>query len=261
MNADPAELVVRLLPSAVSGDAKLQYATSYLVGESVAIDAGSVGLYGGPQAQQRVRHVLLTHSHTDHIATLPILLENTLSQSGPPLEVWAGPETIACLHEDVFNDRVWPRLEVLRRPMGPALVLHELESEREVELGGLRVLPVAVDHTVPTLAFLLSTSRASVVIAGDTGPTERLWELAAQAPNLEAVFLESAFPDELEELARVSMHLTPRTFAGERAKLARDVAFVAVHLKPRHRERIVEQLQALDIPGLEIGAPGREYRW
>jgi ribonuclease BN (tRNA processing enzyme) len=261
MPAASGELRIRLLPSAISGDGAIQYATSYLVGDGVAIDAGSVGMHGGPDAQRRVRHVLLTHSHTDHIATLPILLENTLSQDGPALEVWAGKETLACLHEDVFNDRVWPRLGVLRRPAGPALVLHEVESERAFEAGGLRVLPVAVDHTVPTLAFVASTSRASALIVGDTGPTERLWQIAAQVPDLKAVFIESSFPDELAELARVSKHLTPRTFAAERAKLKRELAFVAVHLKPRHREEIVAQLLALGIPGLEIGVPGKEYCW
>jgi ribonuclease BN (tRNA processing enzyme) len=261
MTLPSEELRVRLLPSAVSGDGAIQYATSYLVGDSVAIDAGSVGLHGGPEAQRRVRHVLLTHSHADHIASLPILLENTLSQAGPALEVWAGKETLACLRADVFNDRVWPRLEALKRPAGPALVLHELASEREFEVGGLRVLPVAVDHTVPTLAFVLSTAKACVIVAGDTGPTERLWRIAAQLPQLAAVFLEASFPDELADLARRSMHLTPRTFAGERAKLARELAFIAVHLKPRHRDAIVAQLEALAIPGLAIGVPGKEYRF
>ncbi|HTF87628.1 MAG TPA: 3',5'-cyclic-nucleotide phosphodiesterase [Planctomycetota bacterium] len=261
MSVDSGNLRVRLLPSAVSGDGTMQYATSYLVGDSVAIDAGSVGLHGGVEAQRRVRHVLLTHSHTDHIASLPILLENTLSQDGPPLEVWAGKETLACLEGDVFNDRVWPRLEILKRKVGPAMVMHELESEREVDVGGLRVLPIRVDHTVPTLAFLVSTARASAVIAGDTGPTERLWQIAEKVPGLAAVFLEASFPDELHEIARRSMHLTPRSFALERAKLKRELAFVAVHLKPRFREQIVAELQALAIPGLEIGVPGKEYRW
>jgi ribonuclease BN (tRNA processing enzyme) len=149
----------------------------------------------------------------------------------------------------------------LKRESGPALVLHELVSEREVSVGGLKVLPVSVDHTVPTLAFVVSTSRACVVIAGDTGPTDRLWQIASARADLAAVFLEASFPDELDDMARRSKHLTPRTFAGERAKLRRDLAFIAVHLKPRHREQIVAQLHALDIPGLEIGVPGKEYRW
>lgn len=261
MATPPSPLRVRLLPSAVSGDGTLQYATSYLIDDSIAVDAGSVGLYGGPEAQRSIRHVLLTHSHSDHIASLPTLLENTLTRDGPPLEVWAGAETLACLHRDVFNDRVYPRLEVLTRPVGPAMVLHELESEREVRLGGLAVLPVAVDHTVPTLSYVVSNGRASVLIAGDTGPTERLWQVAQAREELAAVFLEASFPDEMHDLARRSMHLTPRTFELERAKLARPAAFIAVHLKPRYRDQIVAQLRAQGIPGLEIGEAGREYRW
>lgn len=261
MGSAGGTLRIRLLPSAVSGDGTLQYATSYLIGDSVAVDAGSIGLSGTPADQRRVQHVLLTHSHTDHVASLPILLDNTLTQDGRALEVWAGRETLAALRSDVFNDRIWPRLEVFQRSAGPALVLHELESEREVDLAGLKVLPVRVDHTVPTLAFIVRAPGASAVIAGDTAPTQRLWQVAGGIPDLRAVFLEASFPDELADLAGRSMHLTPRSFAGERAKLARELAFIAVHLKPRHRERIVAQLRALAIPGLEIGAPGKEYAW
>jgi len=256
-----ASLRLRLLPSAVSGDPEQQFATSYLVNDSIAVDAGSVGFQGTPAEQDRVRHVLLTHSHADHVASLPILLENTLRAQGPPLEIWAGAATLESLRKDLFNDRLWPELKRLDTPAGPAARLRVLEPERTVEIEGVRVTPVAVDHAVPTFGFVLARDGAAVALSGDTGPTERLWQVVRATRDLRAVFLEVAFPNELAELARVAGHLTPATFAGELSKLPDGVDVIAVHLKPRHRERIVRELADLGWPRLSIGSPSREYVW
>ncbi len=261
MKAGSGRLVVRLLPSAVGGVDELQYSTSYLVNGSIAIDAGSIGYWSTPREQGRVRHVLLTHSHADHLASLPVLVENTLRASAEPLQVWAGADVLECLRRDVFNDRIWPRLEVLEGGAGPVVGLHEIRAEVPLELDGLTITPVAVDHSVPAFGFLIAAGGASVVVSGDTGPTERVWQLARERTDLAAVFLEAAFPDEQAELARVSGHLTPRTFEREWQKLGRDVALVAVHLKPRYRELLVRQLGALAIPRLSIGSPQEEYRF
>jgi ribonuclease BN (tRNA processing enzyme) len=118
-----------------------------------------------------------------------------------------------------------------------------------------------VHHAVPALGFVLTRGARSVALSGDTGPTERLWEVASAAPGLAAAFLEVAFPDELDELARKAGHLTPSTFARERAKLPRAIDVVAVHMKPRWRARFLSELAAHDIPGLRIGSPREEYAW
>lgn len=261
MNSRSDRLVIRLLPSATGGTDELQYSTSYLLNGSIAIDAGSIGFWQSPREQAQVRHVLLTHSHADHIASLPVLVENTLRTSSRPLQVWAGAEVLDCLERDVFNDRVWPRLEVLEGGRGKAVELHEIRSEEPLELEGLTVTPVAVDHSVPAFGFLIAGGGASVVVSGDTGPTQRLWELARSRQDLAGVFLEVAFPEEQAELARVSCHLTPRTFEREWQKIGRDVPLVAVHLKPRYREALLAELEALSIRRLEIGSPHKEYRF
>jgi ribonuclease BN (tRNA processing enzyme) len=256
-----SRLRVRLLPSAVSGDPEQQYATSFLVNGSIAIDAGSVGFHATPAEQDRVRHVLLTHSHADHVASLPILVENTLRAEGPPLEIWGSAETLSSLRQDLFNDRVWPSLARLETAAGPAASLRQLEPERTIEIDGVHVTPVAVDHSVPALGFVLERAGVAVAISGDTGPTERLWQLARASKSLAAVFLEVAYPDELAELARAAFHHTPTSFAAELDKLPRGVPVIAVHLKPRYRARLLAQLAALERPEVAIGSPSREYAW
>ena len=92
-------------------------------------------------------------------------------------------------------------------------------------------------------------------------PTERIWDLARERSNLRAVFLEATFPDALIELADASRHLTPKLFAAEVQKLGRDVPIIAIHIKPLRRQQVIDELQAMDIPGLQIGELGKEYSW
>ena len=77
----------------------------------------------------------------------------------------------------------------------------------------------------------------------------------------------SAFPDHTRELAELSMHLTPdmpdmRNMVGEEAReLQRDVPLIALHVEPRNRAQIVEELGGLVLSNLELGCPGRECAW
>ena len=96
-------------------------------------------------------------------------------------------------------------------------------------------------------------------IAGDTGPTDQIWRIANETPNLKAVFLEATLPDSMTWLANVSKHLTPTMFAAELRKLKRSVAVIAVHLKARFHDQVAEELRALGLGNLQIVRPGHGY--
>src|SRR5262245_9815074 len=100
-----AHMRVMLVPSALSA-APRQYLTTFLVGDSVAIDAGSLGFYGSPAEQARIRHVFLTHTHLDHIASLPIFLENVSNDGGDCPTIYAPAEVLDVVCRDVLNDRL-----------------------------------------------------------------------------------------------------------------------------------------------------------
>lgn len=131
--------------------------------------------------------------------------------------------------------------------------------EQAFEIGGLRFLPVEVPHTVKTLGYIVTDGRSTLIFGGDSGPTERLWELAALSPAPRLVLLEAAFPNSMTEIARVAQHLTPADFGRESAKLPPMENVVAVHLKPRFRDTIIAELGALSIPNLVIGECGATY--
>jgi ribonuclease BN (tRNA processing enzyme) len=249
---------VLLVPSAV-GAAPLQYLTTLLVNDAVAFDAGSLGFYGTPAEQARVRHVFLTHAHIDHLASLPIFLENVSDDSGTCPTVFAPEPVLDVLRNDLLNDRLFPDFVRLSRDGPPLVRLEAVEPGRPVRAGGLTVTAVPVDHVVPTVGYLIDDGTAAIAFVTDTAPSDAIWEAANRTPNLKAVFLELTFPESVTWLARVAKHLTPSLFAAEVRKLRPGVPVHVIHLKARYRDQAVRELAALGLPGVSVLEPGKAF--
>jgi ribonuclease BN (tRNA processing enzyme) len=247
---------VMLVPSALAA-APLQYLTTLLVNDAVAFDAGSLGLFGTPAEQARVRHVFLTHSHMDHVASLPIFLENVSDDSDDCPTVYATAPVLDVLRTDVLNDRLFPDFVRLSLD-GPALVrLEPITPGRPVAVAGLTVTAVEVDHVVPTVGYLIDDGAAAIAFVTDTAPTDAVWEAANRNPRLAAVFLELTFPASQAWLAGVAKHLTPPLFAAELRKLRPAVPVYVLHLKARYRAELLGELAALKLPRVSVLEPGR----
>ncbi|MHC4874986.1 MAG: MBL fold metallo-hydrolase [Planctomycetota bacterium] len=252
---------ITLVESSVGPGPRQQILASYLINEETVIDAGSVGFFSPLEVQRRIRHVFLSHSHIDHIASLPILIDNVY-QPGPDCPtIYASDHVRNCLQTDIFNDRLWPDMVRLSEQESPFLKFSEITSETAVDVGGLRVTPVSLDHLVPTFGFIVEDGSTAIAIVSDTSPTERVWEVINQTPNLKAVFLEASFPNDMEWLAERAMHLTPSLFGAEQAKLTHDVPVIAVHIKTAYDEKVKSELRALNLPRVEIAEPGRTYEF
>ena len=254
---------VMLVPSAVAQEegSQLQFLSSYLINETLAIDAGALGLYRTPQEQARVKHILISHTHIDHIATLPIFLENVYNTEPDCVTLHGSAAVLETLQHDIFNNRIWPDFISLSSKGLPFLKLSTLKPGEPVELEGLNITPIPVNHVVPTLGFVIQDQRATVLIPSDTAATEEIWQCANAAPNLKAVFLEASFPDAMAALAEQSKHLTPAGFARELSKLQRPVDLFAVHIKSLFRPQIVKELLALGLPNMSPARPGHEYEF
>jgi cAMP phosphodiesterase len=252
---------ITLLPSAVSsGDAsRASFLSTYLIDDVVAIDAGGLGLVGDLSAQCRIRDIFLTHSHIDHIASLPIFLETVFQSSERCVTLHASASTLESLRKDIFNGRIWPDFISMSENGMPFVNVELLEPGRHVEVGGLRLTPIAVDHVVPTLGFLVKADGVTVAIPSDTGPTRPFWHEANAVEDLKGVFLEASFPNELTSLAHLTKHLTPNMFAAEIRKLSRTVPSIAVHIKPRHYHTVVAELNSLELPDVQVGTAGGTY--
>jgi len=231
----------------------------FLVNETVMVDAGTIGAALHLAEQKRIRHVLLTHLHFDHIKGLPMLADNLVDDTVAPVVLTGTPEVLGGLKQHIFNDQVYPDFLQLPNPQNPVFSLQPLDIGKEAEISGLRVLPIPVNHLVPTVGFLIREGSASVLYSGDTFTTEEIWRVAAREPSLKAAFIETSFPDEMEDLARASKHLTPALFGREFQKIGRpDLPVYVYHLKPRFRQNIQQQLARLKIPHLTVLEEGQE---
>ncbi len=249
---------VTLLPSAPD-TGTYQFLTTFLINETVAIDAGCLGFCGGPREQARIQSVFISHSHTDHVCSLPIFLMNIEDEATAPLAVYSHADVLDSLRTDVFNGRVWPDFLKFTRNGSPLATLTCIASGEPVSVGALTVTPIAVNHVVRTFGFLVDDGRSVVAFSSDSGPTDEIWAVARSHPCLKAVFMGVAFPDYLGARAAAAGHLTPQLAKVEIGKLPAGVEIFAIHLKASHRRDVVRELQDLRLPNLAIADPGREY--
>ena len=226
-----------------------------MVDGAVAIDAGSLALGATSSERAVLRDVVVTHAHIDHIATLPLYVDDLFSTLERPVVVHALPEVISVLEGDVFNDRVYPRFHQLSNAHGPVLRFQPLTALAPTRIAHLTVTAVPVSHSVPTCGLLVDDGTSAFAYSSDTTATDAFWAVAAQCPRLKAVLLESAFPDAMAELARKAGHLTPKSFRHETQKLGQKAAIWAVNVKPLFREAVAKELDALGVPRLEPGTP------
>jgi ribonuclease BN (tRNA processing enzyme) len=252
---------VRLLPSNLSDPARLQPLTTFLLDGTVAIDGGSLGYALSTEEQLRVREIVITHSHNDHIASLPIFVAEVFPFLDRPIAVYSTREVISSLREHVFNDAIWPDFHAIPLTNGGGTALRYVEIEAGVpfEIRGLRFTPVWANHVVPTIAMAVEGGGAGVLFTSDTYHTEEIWRLANRLERLDAVFVDVSYPDAMEDLAEASKHLTPRGLDLDLAKLRRPARVYAYHLKPQFRERVIAELIALARPELRVAEIGREY--
>lgn len=253
---------IRLLDSTCgTGDQRRQYATTFLVNDTLAIDCGALGFWGTPDDQAGIRNVVISHTHADHIGTLPIFVENAYVPGRPPVCVWGSDAVLTCLREDVFNDRVFPNMLALPSPHAPFATLARLVAEVPVELDGIRVTPVPLEHPVPTFALVLESGGTAVAIVSDTGPSDRIWAVLNGLPQLEGVYLEATFPNAMHDLARISGHLTADMFGAELRKLRQPAQIVAVHLKARYHDQVAAEVAALGLERVRLADSSREDVW
>jgi 3',5'-cyclic-nucleotide phosphodiesterase len=236
---------------------------AFLVDERLALDAGS--LAGGLtlEEQASIEAVLVSHAHIDHVGELAAICDVRAQQGGPGIVVAGIQPVLAALREHFFNDVLWPDFSAIPSTRHPALRWREIEAERASELCGFSLLAVPVHHSVPCTGFVLDDGRASIAYGGDTGPTDRLWRVLDERPNLRAVVLEVSFPDRLGELARRSGHLTPRSFRAELEKLRKrsEISILVYGLKPLHEHAIADEVAALGLENVRLLAAGQSLEF
>lgn len=227
--------------------------TSFLIGGSVAVDAGAITRALTIAEQKAIRHVIITHTHIDHTSSLPFLIENLFGSDSEPVSIYCTRSVLGAVRRHLFNNDTWPDFSTIPNHLYPSVRFQVIEPEQPFSIAGvaggeLEITPVNVNHVVPTTGLLLRQGSSSLLFTSDTGPTERIWEVANAADDLSGLITECSFPNRLQAVADVSLHLTPRTLAAELAKLAREVPVYLYHFKPPYLEELRAELAATTLP-------------
>ena len=256
---------IQLLPSTFDGHGRAtveQRLTCFLIDDCVAIDAGSIAIALTAEQRERVRDVVVTHPHMDHIASLPIFIDDLYPTLKQPIRIYATPEVIELLERDVFNWNVYPRFSGLKNDYGPVMEYLPIPIRQEFTVGHLKILAIPVNHIVPTVGLIVSDGKTTVAFSSDTAETQEFWDVVNRTEDVDALLIEASFPNEMARLAEVSRHFTPATLGAELKKLSHNgLDILAVHIKPAYREKIIQQLKDLNISKLRVMEPGKTYSW
>jgi cAMP phosphodiesterase len=217
--------------------------TSFLLDHDILIDAGT-GLGELSLTElAKIDHVFITHSHLDHTACLPLLVDSIGSMRDRPMTIYAHEEVLDILKKHMFNWKIWPDFSEIPNSQQPHMRYQSLSPGETIALNGRKITSIPANHVVPAVGYHLDSGKASLVISGDTTTNDALWKVVNKIKNLRYLIIETAFSNRERNLAVLSKHLCPSLLVEELAKLKRDAEILITHLKPGEMELTMRQIE------------------
>jgi cAMP phosphodiesterase len=226
----------------------------FLINRSVLLEGGTVCSSLTLSEQRRIRYVLVSHIHMDHVKDLLFMSENLIRRKGQKPVVLIGlRKVVEGLRRHVFNDRVWPDFTRIPSKRAPVFRLKAIREGEIARIDGLEIRAFRVNHAIPCAGFLIRQRNKALVFSGDTHQTEKIWKAARDSPGLKAAMIETSFPNRFRSVAVKSRHLTPALLAREFSKLRKpDLPLFVYHMKPRYVDEIRREVRRLKIKNLRV---------
>lgn len=215
--------------------------TTILVDQDVLIDAGTGVGDLSMDEMSAIRHIFLTHSHLDHIACVPLLVDTLFDRLHTPITVHAQAATLDALQQHVFNNVIWPDFTRLPTAEKPVLRFEVMSVGEVVTLGDRRFESIGVNHTVPGVGYRVETPGGVFAFSGDTTTNDSFWAGLNAHSKLDVLMVEAAFPNEEIELCRRAGHYCPEMLARDLTKLKLKPKVYISHNKPGAESKIFEQ--------------------
>lgn len=267
------------------GETPRHRTTCFLIDERITIDAGAVCRSLSLEEQIRIDHMLISHSHMDHVKDLALLADQVIGRRKTPVVLHCGPETAETLQSSYFNNYLWPDFTRIPSPESPVMKIQVHRPSRsfripppsngasdkpekkarsngkasatgkaELAEGEYEVTYIPVTHPVESMAMIIRGASGSILYTSDTGPTTKLWQVANKTPDLKGMFVELSFPNHMQALADVAGHYTPRTLDAELEKVERreEIPLFVYHLKPTFYEVTKNELMSLKLKNMHL---------
>jgi 3',5'-cyclic-nucleotide phosphodiesterase len=242
------------------GETPKHRTSAFVLDDRIAIDAGSLTSGMELKAQCALEAVLVSHAHLDHIRDLATIADNRNQNGTPPLIVAGTKATLGVLKKHFFNGLLWPDFSKI--PAGrPAIRYLELKPEKPTIIAGYEVCAIPVSHTIDTCGFTVRGRSGVLAYSGDTGPTERLWQVLNRTPDLKALLMEVSFPSSEHRLAKASGHHTPETLIADLRKLElrKELPTLLYHIKPSFQAAVERECGRLKGVNLTVCSLGDQF--
>lgn len=243
----------RAMGMVVAGGSGLRLeTTSFLINDSILLDAGTgVGVLSLAELKN-IRHILITHPHLDHVASIAFMADSLFETTRIPIQVHGSAETIALLREHLFNNILWPDFASLPNPSGIKVIeFIPFPVDKNLLVDNLSIRSIPVSHTVPAVGYRVESNSRSFAYTGDTSSNDTFWETINQFGSLDMLITECAFPVEMKEIAKISKHYDPDTLAADLKKLQLNTKVFLTHFKPGKEDQILNEVKKR-VPNLKI---------
>jgi cAMP phosphodiesterase len=235
----------------------------FLVNDVMMLDAGTITAALSIEAQSNITDILISHTHLDHIKAILFLADNIIGRTKKPVNIRAIPAVIDAIKKHLMNDIIWPDFTKIPNAKNPVLAYKPMALGATVNVAGLKVKTIRMNHPVPAVGFIVNDGKSSLLYTADTGPNEGIWKEAAKVKNLKAIIVDTSFPNSLDMIARLSGHFTPAQLHNDlaKAKIRNDVPIYIYHVKPVHTRKVLSELKALGRKNVKILQEGKTYNF
>jgi ribonuclease BN (tRNA processing enzyme) len=224
--------------------------SSLVIDDRLALDAGGLTSSLSFSEQLKLRAILLTHQHYDHIGDIPLIGMNFFLNNAS-INVYSILPVRDAIADHLLGNSLYPKF--LEKPEGrPIISFHILEPYKEARVEGYSVLPIPLTHSVPAVGYQVAAGDKSLFYTGDAGPgLAHCWQYAS--PQL--LVTEVTAPNRFEEFGREQGHLTPSLLREELASFQKTKGYqprvVTLHMNPFLEAEIETELAVV---AKELGA-------
>ncbi|MFH0924350.1 MAG: 3',5'-cyclic-nucleotide phosphodiesterase [bacterium] len=221
--------------------------TSFLIEDKLLLDAGEITSTLSLEEQTRIKNILVSHAHLDHIKDIFFLADNIFGLQKVSINVYSTSEVITAIKKYVSNNIIWPDFSRIKVKNFYTLNFNCIEQDKEIVIDNFLIKPIRVNHPVPTFGYLIKDDQVGILYTSDTSYTDKIWEEANQVDSLKAIIIDVSFPNRLKKLAEISGHLTPDGLKNELSKISKldNIYILTYHMKPQYLAEIESEIKEI----------------